>query len=177
MTEQSCGIANFLLLLCCRMKHCIYPGTFDPITYGHLDVLSRAAKLFDQVTIAIAANAGKEPIFSTEERFNLVQNNVAQFKNVKVVGFTGLLVDLARDLKADAIIRGLRALSDFEFEFNMALMNRHLEPKLETLFVMPNEQFSYTSSSLVKQVAKYGGDVKHFVPPDVAAALKKAYKV
>jgi pantetheine-phosphate adenylyltransferase len=159
------------------MKHCIYPGTFDPITYGHLDVLSRAAKLFDRVTIAIAANAGKEPIFSSEERFSLVQNNVAQFKNVKVVGFTGLLVDLARDLKADAIIRGLRALSDFEFEFNMALMNRHLEPKLETLFVMPNEQFSYTSSSLVKQVAKYGGDVKHFVPPDVAIALKKAYKV
>jgi pantetheine-phosphate adenylyltransferase len=159
------------------MKHCIYPGTFDPITYGHLDVLSRAAKLFDQVTLAIAANTGKEPIFSAEQRFSLVQNNVLQFNNVKVVGFTGLLVDLARDLKADAIIRGLRALSDFEFEFNMALMNRHLEPKLETLFVMPNEQFSYTSSSLVKQVAKYGGDVTHFVPPDVAVALKKAYKV
>ncbi|KAB2649535.1 MAG: pantetheine-phosphate adenylyltransferase [Verrucomicrobiota bacterium] len=159
------------------MKHCIYPGTFDPITYGHLDVLSRAAKLFDQVTIAIADNAGKEPIFSAKERFDLVKSNVAKFTNVKVVGFKGLLVDLAREQNADAIIRGLRALSDFEFEFNMALMNRHLEPKLETLFVMPNEQFSYTSSSLVKQVAKYGGDVNHFVPPDVAAALKKAYKI
>jgi pantetheine-phosphate adenylyltransferase len=159
------------------MKHCIYPGTFDPITYGHLDVLSRAAKLFDQVTIAIADNAGKEPIFSAKERFDLVKSNVAKFPNVKVVGFKGLLVDLAREQNADAIIRGLRALSDFEFEFNMALMNRHLEPKLETLFVMPNEQFSYTSSSLVKQVAKYGGDVNHFVPPDVAAALKKAYKI
>ena len=159
------------------MKHCIYPGTFDPITYGHLDVLSRAAILFDQVTIAIADNAGKEPIFSAKERFDLVKSNVAKFPNVKVVGFKGLLVDLAREQNADAIIRGLRALSDFEFEFNMALMNRHLEPKLETLFVMPNEQFSYTSSSLVKQVAKYGGDVNHFVPPDVAAALKKAYKI
>jgi len=159
------------------MKHCIYPGTFDPITYGHLDVLSRAAKLFDHVTIAIAENSGKEPIFSAEERIALVQSNVTQFTNVTVVGFKGLLVDLARAQKADAIIRGLRALSDFEFEFNMALMNRHLEPNLETLFVMPNEQFSYTSSSLVKQVAKYGGDVNHFVPANVATALKKAYKI
>jgi pantetheine-phosphate adenylyltransferase len=159
------------------MKHCIYPGTFDPITYGHLDVLSRAAKLFDHVTIAIAENTGKEPIFSAEERIALVQSNVTQFTNVTVVGFKGLLVDLARAQKADAIIRGLRALSDFEFEFNMALMNRHLEPNLETLFVMPNEQFSYTSSSLVKQVAKYGGDVNHFVPANVATALKKAYKI
>jgi pantetheine-phosphate adenylyltransferase len=159
------------------MKHCIYPGTFDPITYGHLDVLSRAAKLFDHVTIAIAENTGKEPIFSAEERIALVQSNVTQFTNVTVVGFKGLLVDLARAQKADAIIRGLRALSDFEFEFNMALMNRHLEPNLETLFVMPNEQFSYTSSSLVKQVAKYGGDVNHFVPANVATALNKAYKI
>jgi pantetheine-phosphate adenylyltransferase len=159
------------------MKHCIYPGTFDPITYGHLDVLSRAAKLFDHVTIAIAENTGKEPIFSSQERIELVQSNVTQFCNVTVVGFKGLLVDLARAQKADAIIRGLRALSDFEFEFNMALMNRHLEPNLETLFVMPNEQFSYTSSSLVKQVAKYGGDVNHFVPTNVATALKKAYKI
>ncbi|HNC24611.1 MAG TPA: pantetheine-phosphate adenylyltransferase [Opitutaceae bacterium] len=157
------------------MRHCIYPGTFDPITYGHLDVLSRAAKLFDRVTVAIADNPGKAPLFTTEQRIELLHTNVAKLKNVTVTNFDGLLVDFCVNQKADAIIRGLRALSDFEFEFNMALMNRHLKPTVETLFVMPNEQFSYTSSSLVKQVAKYGGDVSHFVPPNVAAALKKAY--
>lgn len=157
------------------MRHCIYPGTFDPITYGHMDVLQRAAKLFDHVTVAIAHNAGKSPLFSAEERMAMVKPNVTRFANVTVTTFAGLLVDFALEQKADAIIRGLRALSDFEFEFNMALMNRHLQPKIETIFVMPNEQFSYTSSSLVKQVAKYGGDVKHFVPPNVAEALKQAF--
>lgn len=157
------------------MRHCIYPGTFDPITYGHMDVLQRAAKLFDQVTVAVAENAGKAPLFTPEERTEMVRPNVARFPNVTVTVFSGLLVEFALHQKADAIIRGLRALSDFEFEFNMALMNRHLQPKIETIFVMPNEQFSYTSSTLVKQVAKYGGDVKHFVPPNVAEALKQAY--
>ena len=157
------------------MRHCIYPGTFDPITYGHLDVLSRASKLFDQVTVAIAENAGKSPLFSTTDRLAMVQPSVAQFQNVSVTSFSGLLVDFAVRQKATAIIRGLRALSDFEFEFNMALMNRHLEPRIETIFVMPNEQFSYTSSSLVKQVAKFGGDISHFVPPNVGEALKRAY--
>ena len=158
------------------MRHCIYPVTFDPITYGHLDVLSRAAKLFDRVTVAIAENAGKSPLFSAADRLAMVRPNVAQFPNVTVTTFNGLLVDFAVSQKADAIIRGLRALSDFEFEFNMALMNRHLEPRIETIFVMPNEQFSYTSSSLVKQVAKFGGDIKHFVPPDVGDALTKAFQ-
>lgn len=157
------------------MRHCIYPGTFDPITYGHMDVLQRAAKLFDRVTVAIAENAGKSPVFSATDRLEMVKPNVARFPNVTVTTFAGLLVDFALEQKADAIIRGLRALSDFEFEFNMALMNRHLQPKIETIFVMPNEQFSYTSSSLVKQVAKFGGDVKHFVPPNVGEALKQAY--
>lgn len=157
------------------MRHCIYPGTFDPITYGHLDVLGRAAKLFDRVTVAIAHNPGKNPVFTPEQRLALVQANVAKYPHVTVTLFDGLLVEFAIAQKADAIIRGLRALSDFEFEFNMALMNRHLEPRIETLFVMPNEQFSYTSSSLVKQVARYGGDVTNFVPPDVAAALKTAF--
>jgi len=157
------------------MRHCIYPGTFDPITYGHLDVLSRAARLFDQVTLAIAANPGKGPLFTAEQRVEMIKPNVEKFRNVTVTTFDGLLVNFALDRKADAIIRGLRALSDFEFEFNMALMNRHLEPTLETIFVMPNENYSYTSSNLVKQVARYGGDVAHFVPGNVADALKKAF--
>jgi pantetheine-phosphate adenylyltransferase len=157
------------------MRHCIYPGTFDPITCGHLDVLSRAARLFDRVTVAIAENPGKDPLFSPEERLAMILPNVASLKNVRVTTFGGLLVDFAMEQKADAIIRGLRALSDFEFEFNMALMNRHLQPKIETIFVMPNEQYSYTSSSLVKQVARYGGQVGHFVPPNVARALNKAF--
>jgi pantetheine-phosphate adenylyltransferase len=157
------------------MRHCIYPGTFDPITYGHLDVLARASRLFDKVTVAVAENAGKEPLFTAEQRVAMLRPNLAAFPHVELTTFGGLLVDFARAQKADAIIRGLRALSDFEFEFNMALMNRHLQPQLETIFVMPNEQFSYTSSSLVKQVAKFGGDVAHFVPPNVAAELKRAY--
>ena len=158
------------------MRHCIYPGTFDPITYGHLDVLSRAAKLFDRVTVAIAENAGKTPLFSAADRLAMVRPNVADFPNVFVTSFNGLLVDFAVAQEATAIIRGLRALSDFEFEFNMALMNRHLEPRIETIFVMPNEQFSYTSSSLVKQVAQFGGDITHFVPTNVGEALTFAFR-
>lgn len=158
------------------MRHCIYPGTFDPITYGHLDVLKRAAKLFDQVTVAIAENAGKAPLFTAEQRLEMVRTSAVKLPNVTVTTFGGLLVEFCVAQKADAIIRGLRALSDFEFEFNMALMNRHLDPRVETLFVMPNELFSYTSSTLVKQVAKYGGNVSHFVPPNVAEALKQAFR-
>ena len=158
------------------MRHCIYPGTFDPITHGHLDVLARAAKLFDRVTVAIAENAGKGPLFSPAERLGMVRSNVAAYPNVDVTIFGNLLVEFVREQKAQAIIRGLRALSDFEFEFNMALMNRHLDPEIETIFVMPNEQFSYTSSTLVKQVARFGGDVSHFVPANVAAALRTAYR-
>jgi pantetheine-phosphate adenylyltransferase len=157
------------------MGHCIYPGTFDPITCGHLDVLSRASRLFDRVTVAIADNPGKEPLFSAADRLAMILPNVVDMPNVAVTTFGGLLVDFAVGQKADAIIRGLRALSDFEFEFNMALMNRHLQPMIETIFVMPNEQFSYTSSSLVKQVARYGGEVGHFVPANVALALKSAF--
>jgi pantetheine-phosphate adenylyltransferase len=157
------------------MRHCIYPGTFDPITCGHLDVLERAARLFDHVTVAVAESAGKAPLFTPQQRVEMIRPNVAHLKHVSVTTFNGLLVEFCMAQKADAIIRGLRALSDFEFEFNMALMNRHLEERLETLFVMPNEQFSYTSSTLVKQVARFGGDVAHFVPPNVAEALKAAF--
>lgn len=157
------------------VRHCIYPGTFDPITYGHLDVLSRAARLFDQVTMAVAHNPGKGPLFSPEQRLEIIRPNIKRFPNVTLTTFTGLLVEFAVEQKAVAIIRGLRALSDFEFEFNMALMNRHLDPQIETIFVMPNETYSYTSSNLVKQVARYGGDVSHFVPPNVAEALRSAF--
>jgi pantetheine-phosphate adenylyltransferase len=153
------------------MRHCIYPGTFDPITYGHLDVLARATKLFDHVTLAIAHNPGKNPFFTPDERVALIEPSLAKFSNVTITTFSGLLVDFAIEQNATAIIRGLRALSDFEFEFNMALMNRHLKPEIETIFVMPAEAYSYTSSNLVKQVAKYGGDVAKFVPANVAAAL------
>ena len=156
------------------MRHCIYPGTFDPITCGHLDVLDRAARLFDRVTVGIARDSGKTPLFTAEERLAMLQPCLASHPNARAVIFDGLLVDFATAQGAGAIIRGLRALSDFEFEFNMALMNRHLEPKVETIFVMPAEAYSYTSSSLVKQIAKLGGDVANFVPPNVAAALKAA---
>ena len=157
------------------MRHCIYPGTFDPITFGHLDVLERAARLFDQVTVAIARNPGKGPLFSPEQRLDLIRAVTAKIPNVRATVFDGLLVEFARRENAIAVIRGIRALSDFEFEFNMALMNRHLEPELETIFVMPRETYSYTSSHLVKQVAKLGGDVSHFVPPEVSAALRAAF--
>jgi pantetheine-phosphate adenylyltransferase len=157
------------------MRHCIYPGTFDPLTYGHLDVLERATKLFDRVTVAISDNPTKGPFFTTNQRLAMLQPNIARFSNVVVTKFDNLLVEFARQQGACAIIRGLRAISDFEFEFNMALMNRHLQPGVETIFVMPNEEFSYTSSTLVKQVAKYGGDVSHFVPPNVATALRAAF--
>ena len=157
------------------MKLCIYPGTFDPFTNGHLDVLQRAAKLFGHVRVSVAIDSTKAPLFTPERRVELIQANLRGLPNVDVVSFDGLLVEFARKQKAAAIIRGLRALSDFEFEFNMALMNRHLEPEVETIFVMPNESYSYTSSSLVKQIAKLGGDVRKFVPPNVAAALREAY--
>jgi len=159
------------------MKICIYPGTFDPFTNGHLDVLERAAKLFSQVRVAIAIDSTKAPLFTPAQRVKLIKANLHGLPNVDVVSFQGLLVEFARQQGAHAIIRGLRALSDFEFEFNMALMNRHLDPGVETIFVMPNEAYSYTSSSLVKQIAKLGGDVSKFVPKNVAQALRKAHRM
>ena len=159
------------------MRLCIYPGTFDPITNGHLDVLERATRLFDRVLVSVAHNPEKHPFFSAEQRLELIRPNLARLPNVAVTTFAGLLVDFAKEQGAVAIIRGLRAMSDFEFEFNMALMNRHLRPDIETIYVMPNEDYSYISSHLVKQVSKYGGDVSKFVPANVAAALRAASKV
>ena len=154
------------------MKVCIYPGTFDPITHGHLDVLERACRLFDSVIIAIAENRDKKPFFTAEERLNLVNQNIEQFPNASAIVFSGLLIDFAKSQNASVIIRGLRAVSDFEFEFQMANMNRHLGPGIETILVMTKEGYNYTSSSLVKQVAEYGADVSEFVPSNVVKALK-----
>jgi pantetheine-phosphate adenylyltransferase len=154
------------------MRICIYPGTFDPVTNGHLDVLARAAHIFDKIIVAVAANPGKGPLFSVDERMRLIAENLTALPNVEVGSFDGLLVEYARQRGAVAIIRGLRALSDFEFEFQMALMNRHLDSGIETIFVMTKDAYSYTSSRLVKQVSVFGADIRPFVPPNVAAALK-----
>lgn len=154
------------------MKICIYPGTFDPVTNGHLDVVCRAARIFDKVVIGIALNKDKKPLLSDEERLQLIEENISSFPNVTATVFEGLLMDFARDTGASAVVRGLRAVSDFEFEFQMALMNRHLSPEVETIFLMPHESYTFTSSSLVKQVNKFGGDISSFVPANVAEALR-----
>ena len=154
----------------------IYPGSFDPITNGHLDVIERAAKLFDRVIVAVAVNSSKVPLFSKDQRQEQITEAVVALGNVEVNGFDGLLVDFARDQKAQAIIRGLRAVSDFEFEFQLALMNRKLEPEIETIFMMPHETYTFLSSKLVKEVAQLGGDVSAFVPPHVEHALADCRK-
>jgi pantetheine-phosphate adenylyltransferase len=158
------------------VRRAIYAGSFDPVTNGHLDVLSRAAKVFDEVIFAIAHNSEKTGLFPQAERVALLKEASAHLSNVRVDCFQGLLVDFARAQGAVALIRGLRAVSDFEFEFQMALMNRRLTPELETLFLMPREDYSYVSSRLVKEVATLGGDVSALVPPCVARALAKKLK-
>jgi pantetheine-phosphate adenylyltransferase len=155
------------------MKTCIYPGTFDPVTLGHLDVITRAARLFDKVVVAIAENQEKKPLFTAEERVQLVEENLSEFSHVSAISFDGLLVDFAHSQEAHAIIRGLRALTDFEIEFQMALMNRHLNSDIETIFVMTKDAYSYTSSHLIKQVNRYGADISQFVPQNVFEALKQ----
>ncbi|HEY2139914.1 MAG TPA: pantetheine-phosphate adenylyltransferase, partial [Chthoniobacterales bacterium] len=146
------------------MKRAIYPGSFDPVTNGHLDVVERARKLFDEVIVAVAHNDEKLPMFSLEERLDLLTQTAGKIDNVRVAQFDGLLVEFARTEKAHAVIRGLRAVSDFEFEFQMALMNRKLENNLETIFLMPKEEYTYLSSRLVEEIARLGGDVSKFVP-------------
>ena len=155
------------------MKICIYPGTFDPITNGHLDVVRRAARIFDKVVIGIAINKDKKPLFTQQERLEMIEANLGSCPNVTATLFTGLLIDFARANQACAVVRGLRAVSDFEFEFQMALMNRHLGPEIETIFLMPHESYVFTSSTLMKQVSKFGGDIQNFVPPNVARALRE----
>ena len=156
------------------MVDAIYPGTFDPVTYGHLDVLSRASKLFDRIIVAVSSgNSSKNTAFDLETRVSLVQENLGKFENVSVESFNGLLVDYAKKIGATVLIRGLRAVSDFEYEFQMAQMNRHLDSGIETIFLMPNEKYFYTSSQLIKQVHLYGDRETSLVPPNVLAALRK----
>jgi pantetheine-phosphate adenylyltransferase len=151
----------------------IYPGTFDPITNGHKDLVRRAAGIFDHVLVAIASNPGKTPMFTLEERVSLAQRVLADIPNVKVEGYTGLTVDFARLRGMNVVVRGLRAVSDFEFEFQLANMTRHLERDIETVFLTPQEQFTFISSTLIREIAVYGGNVSEFVDPIVAAELRK----
>jgi pantetheine-phosphate adenylyltransferase len=157
------------------MRRVIYPGSFDPPHNGHLDVLQRASRLFDEVIVAVAFNEQKKSLFTPAERHQLLIACIGDLPNVQIVEFGGLLVEFARQQKADAVIRGLRAVSDFEFEFQMALMNRKLEPSLETVFLTPVEQYTYLSSRLVKEIAMLGGKVDEFVPPCVASALREKF--
>jgi pantetheine-phosphate adenylyltransferase len=153
------------------MRIAIYPGTFDPITYGHLDVIARAAELFDRVIVAVAENTAKRPLFSDEERVAMIRQAVRKHKNVSVDCFEGLLVHYAKRKKASAIVRGLRAVSDFEYEFQMALTNRKLAGGISTVFLMPHEKYTYLNSSIVREIALFGGDVRMFVPPQVRKSL------
>lgn len=157
------------------MKKVVYPGTFDPITNGHIDLIERACRLFDHVVIAIATSKTKRPLFTLEERVELVKESLQHLDNVEVCGFEGLLVNLVRDKQANAVLRGLRAVSDFEYEFQLANMNRALAPEMESLFLTPSEHLSFISSTLVREIASMGGDVKKFVSPTVEQALEEKF--
>jgi pantetheine-phosphate adenylyltransferase len=152
-------------------RSALYPGTFDPITNGHRDLVRRAAGIFAGVVVAIAANPGKTPMFSLEERVAMARHVLAEIPNVEIAGYTGLTVDFARSRGIDIVVRGLRAVSDFEFEFQLANMSRHLDRELETVFLTPQEQFTFISSTLIREIAIYGGDVSEFVDPLVAREL------
>lgn len=158
------------------MKIAIYPGTFDPITNGHLDILERAINLFDKVIVSIARNSSKDPLFPEQERLELIRQAIKSYKQVEVDSFEGLLVDYAKKKKATAVVRGLRAISDFEYELQMALMNRKLNPNVQTVFLMPNEKYTYLNSTIVREIARLGGDVTDFVPPVVKEALNRKFK-
>lgn len=154
----------------------IYPGTFDPITNGHIDLIQRMSHLFNNVIVAIAANTRKSPVFSLEQRIFLAKQVLTDLPNVTICGFEGLLIDFAKQKQAKIIVRGLRAISDFEYEFQLAGMNRRMHPEIETIFMTPSEQFSYLSASMVREIAQLGGDVGEFVHPIVSKALHEQFK-
>ncbi len=154
----------------------VYPGTFDPITKGHQDLIERASKMFDSVVIAIAASPKKQPLFSLDERIQLAEVSLSHLNNIEVCGFSNLLIDLVKGHQANIILRGLRAVSDFEYEFQLANMNRQLAPEVETLFLTPSEQLSYISSTLVREIASLGGDVSKFVSTEVNEAFQQKFK-
>jgi pantetheine-phosphate adenylyltransferase len=158
------------------MRTAVYPGSFDPITNGHLDVIQRAARLFDKIIVAVAINESKNPLFKMTERKKLVTKAVEHIPNVEVDTFTGLLVEYVSSRQGEAVIRGLRAVSDFEFEFQLALMNRKLNERVETIFMMPKETYTFLSSRMVKEIARLGGNITSFVPPHVAEALRKKFR-
>jgi len=153
----------------------IYPGSFDPITYGHLDVIERSAKLFDRLIVAVLSNPQKSPLFTVEERITMIRESISPFPNVEIDNFNGLLIDFAKYKGAKAIVKGLRAVSDFEYELQMALMNKKLDEDIETIFIMTSSKYSYLSSSVVKEVASFGGCIAGLVPPIVERHLKKKF--
>ena len=158
-----------------RRQRALFPASFDPLTNGHLDIARRASQLFDEVILAVAVNVEKSGFFSVEERLEALESVVKGEERMTVTSFEGLTVDFARELGAGAIIRGVRAMSDFEYEFEMALMNKHLNPEVETLFMMPSQEYLYVSSSRLKELARFGRSVDEFVPPLIAAQLKERF--
>lgn len=159
-----------------KTKHAIYPGSFDPITNGHLDILDRALEIFDEVTIVVAGTGKKNPLFSPEERIEIIRESVKNRKGVKVDRWSGLIMDYAKKENVSVVIRGLRAASDFEYEFMMAAMNKQIYPKVETMFMMTGQNLYFVSSSMIKELARYGGDISGYVPAKVVQALRKKQK-
>lgn len=157
------------------MKKVLYPGTFDPVTNGHIDIIKRASELFDEVIVTVAINPSKQPMFSIEERVDLLTESLNEFSNIKVDRFDGLVVEHAKNIGATGIIRGLRAVSDFEYEFQMALMNRKLNEEITTIFLMPHEKFTYLNSTIVRNLAQFKADISEFVPPAVQKMIQKKF--